>query len=77
MAVKKEVAQSIDENFVTVNLPRPQKHEQNFVFVSVNGKNFKVMKGVPVKVPRYVAEVLLNSDEAMDEADAFIDAILK
>jgi hypothetical protein len=72
MAAKK----NIDSNYVTVNLPRPQKHEDNFVFVSVNGKAYKVMKGQPVKVPREVAEVLRNADIAHDEADSYIEAIM-
>lgn len=66
----------IDENWVTVNLPKALKGQQNFQLVTVNGKSYKVLKGEAVKVPREVAEVLLNSDIAKDEADTFIEAIL-
>jgi hypothetical protein len=66
----------IDENWVTVHLPKALKGQQNFQLVTVNGKSYKVLKGEAVKVPREVAEVLLNSDIAKDEADTFIEAIL-
>ena len=31
------------------------------VFVAVNGKGYQIQRGVPVTVPDYVAEVLMNS----------------
>ena len=49
------------ENMVSIFLPRGRKNEENFVIVSVNGRRWKIMKGVQVQVPDYVAEVLENS----------------
>jgi len=76
MAAKKEVEQKANQNWVNVKLPKAEKNEPNFQFVSINGKNYKVKKGEVVLVPREVAEVLLHSDEANEEADSYIEAIL-
>lgn len=67
-AVKKE-----DAAMVEVCIPRGRKQEENFVIVSVNGRNWKIMKGVSVSVPDYVAEVLDNARAAADEARRFVD----
>mgnify|MGYP004724803743 CR=1 FL=1 len=47
----------------TVLLHRGRKNEENFQIVSVNGRSWKIMKGVEVQVPDYVAEVLENAQE--------------
>ena len=44
------------ENMVSIFLPRGRKNEENFVIVSVNGRSWKIMKGVQVQVPDYVAD---------------------
>ena len=49
------------EKMVTVMLPRGRKQEENFVIVSVNGRSWKIMRGVEVRVPECVAEVLENA----------------
>ena len=46
------------EKMVKILLPRGRKNEENFVIVSVNGRSWKIMRGVEVSVPEYVAEVL-------------------
>ena len=74
-AAKKEEVIVEKKKTVTKMLPKAGKNEPNFVFVSVNGKNYKVMRGVPVELPREVAEVLQNADDARDEADSFIEAV--
>ena len=56
------------EEMRKVYLPRGRKNEENFVIVSVNGRSYKIMKGVEVEVPAYVAEVLENS-RMMDDTD--------
>ena len=56
-----------------VMLPRGRKNEENFVIVSVNGRSFKIMKGVEVEVPDYVAEVLENNRRMADEARRYVD----
>ena len=61
------------EKMVKIMLPRGRKNEENFVIVSVNGHSFKIMKGVEVKVPAYVAEVLENGRMMADEARRFVE----
>lgn len=58
---------------VSVTIPRGRKQEENFVIVSVNGRSFKIMKGVQVEVPDYVAEVLVNSCMMAEEARRYVD----
>ena len=58
---------------VSVSIPRGRKQEENFVIVSVNGRSFKIMKGVQVEVPDYVAEVLVNSRMMAEEARRYVD----
>lgn len=59
---------------VTIHLPRAPRGEQNFQFVGVHGKAYKIMRGVDVEVPPEVAEVLECSRKAREEADAYLDA---
>ena len=61
------------EKMVTVTLPRGRKQEENFVIVSVNGRSWKIMKGVQVQVPGYVAEVLENAQMMAEEARRYVD----
>lgn len=74
MAAKEK---TVDTNGrVTITLPRPTtREEQNFRLVGLNGKFYKVMKGVPVSVPAAVAEVLFNAQEAENQALDFIQSI--
>lgn len=73
MAVKKAVEMPVASDKVTVNLPRPTRpDEPNFRLVGLNGKFYKVMKGVPVEVPRAVAEILENANDAENAALDFI-----
>ena len=58
---------------VSVTIPRGRKQEENFVIVSVNGRSFKIMKGVQVQVPDYVAEVLENSRMMAETARRYVD----
>ena len=57
---------------ISITLPRGRKEEENFLLVSVNGRSFKIMKGVEVSVPAYVAEVLENSRMMAETADSFV-----
>ena len=70
MAAKKKEK---DEGYVTVQLPRAGAHEQQVLFVSVNGKTWSVEKGKKVKVPFEVAEVIHNSEVATEKAISFIE----
>ena len=58
---------------VSVTIPRGRKQEENFVIVSVNGRSFKIMKGVQVEVPDYGAEVLVTSRMMAEEARRYVD----
>ena len=61
------------EKMVTVMLSRGRKQEENFVIVSVNGRSWKIMRGVEVQVPRCVAEVLENAEMMAEEARRYVD----
>jgi len=61
------------DKMTTVLLPRGRKNEENFVIVSVNGRSFKIMKGVEVEVPDYVAEVLENGRRMAEEARRYVE----
>ena len=61
------------EKMTTVLLPRGRKQEENFVIVSVNGRSWKIMKGVEVQVPDFVAEVLENAQMMADDARRYVD----
>ena len=69
MAKKQDAA----EQMVSVTIPRGRKQEENFVIVSVNGRSWKIMKGVQVQVPDYVAEVLENGRMMADTARRYVD----
>ena len=61
------------EKMVKILLPRGRKNEENFVIVSVNGRSFKIMKGVEVEVPDFVAEVLENAEMMAEMARRYMD----
>lgn len=63
------------EDMKKVFLPRGRKNEENFVIVSVNGRSYKIMKGVEVEVPACVAEVLENSHMMAEAARRYVDAV--
>lgn len=62
-----------EPKMIRVLLPRGRKQEENFVIVSVNGRSFKIMKGVEVEVPDYVAEVLEHARMMADTARSYMD----
>ena len=68
-----EKNQDMAEKMVSVTIPRGRKQEENFVIVSVNGRSWKIMKGVQVQVPDYVAEVLENARMMADTARRYVD----
>lgn len=61
------------EEMTTVLLPRGRKQEENFVIVSVNGRSWKIMRGVEVRVPACVAEVLVHGRMMAEEARRYVD----
>ena len=61
------------EKMVKILLPRGRKNEEHFVIVSVNGRSWKIMRGVEVSVPEYVAEVLENGRMMAETARRYVD----
>lgn len=61
------------EKMVKILLPRGRKNEENFVIVSVNGRSWKIMRGVEVSVPDYVAEELENGRMMAEAARRYVD----
>ena len=73
MALKKAAEAPVVSDKVTVSLPRPTRpDEPNFRLVGLNGKFYKVMRGVPVEVPVAVAEIIFNSEDAENAALDYI-----
>ena len=58
---------------VNILLPRGRKNEENFIIVSVNGRSWKIMKGVEVEVPDFVAEVLENAEMMAETARRYVE----
>lgn len=74
MATAKDTTKAVDNTGkVTIRLPKENRGEENFVIVSVNCKNYKIMRGVEVEVPVEVAEVLRHAEEAVEEANGYMD----
>lgn len=59
--IKKTAAVDPHKDLVEVELFKDNDQYKDDVFVAVNGHTFQIQRGVPVKVPRYVKEVLDNS----------------
>ncbi len=47
--------------YVTVTLPRATGKEEDFVFVGLNGKGYTIKRGMPVRVPRPVYDILAEA----------------
>ena len=67
------MAKKMNSLMVKILLPRGRKNEENFVIVSVNGRNYKIMKGVEVEVPEAVAQVLENADMMAQQARRYVE----
>lgn len=61
-------------DMVSVTLPRATGNEQNFEIVALNGKVWKIMRGVPVSVPRPVYDILSESLRMEDRLRDFNQA---
>lgn len=51
------------EKTVKIRLPLLKNEENQEVFVAVNGRRFKIKRGVPIEVPDYIEEALRHSEE--------------
>lgn len=69
--VKKTVYNPM-QDMVNVLLPRATGREENFVFVGLNGKGYKILRGQTVKVPRPVYDILMESERAEARQAGFI-----
>lgn len=65
------------KDMVRVFLPRASAKEENFVFVALNGKGYKVMRGTEVRVPRPVYDILRESTRMQERAEAYIRAAVE
>ena len=59
------------KDMVTVVLPRATGKEEDFIFVSLNGKGYTIKKGVPVRVPRPVYALLRESERQKERQAAY------
>lgn len=59
------------KDMVRVFLPRASAKEENYVFVALNGKGYKVMRGTEVRVPRPVYDILRESTRLQERADDY------
>lgn len=62
--MEKHTAYDPMKDMVSVLLPRATGREENFVFVGLNGKGYKILRGQTVQVPRPVYDVLTESERA-------------
>lgn len=60
-AVKEAEAKGDGTELVTIQLFKDSEKYKDDKFVAVNGKTWQIKRGVPVQVPRYVADVLEQS----------------
>ena len=59
-------------DYVSVTLPRATGKEEDFVFVGLNGKGYTIRRGVTVRVPRPVYEILAESRRQEQRREDFI-----
>lgn len=73
---QEEIQQTYDpmKDMVTLTLPRATGNEQNFVLAALNGKVWKIMKGVTVQVPRPVYDIFAESLRMEERLHAFNEA---
>lgn len=71
-AVKKEN----DGEMVSIRLFSDNGRYKGDLFVSVNGVNYQIKRGVTVQVPPEVAEVIQQSEEQDAQSAARMEAII-
>lgn len=57
-----------------IRLPKATNGEPNYSIASVNGRVFKIKRGIEVDVPAPIAEVIENSFDMQDKADEYIES---
>ena len=73
MAVKKQETEAAvqaapEKDTEVIRLYKDNQRYKTPVFVGVNGETYLVQRGVPVEVPKAVAEVLQHSEEMENAA---------
>ena len=63
-----EAVQAPEDGSVLIHLFKDNDRYKDPVFVQINGKAYLIQRGVDVRVPRAVAEVLENQAKAREEA---------
>lgn len=58
-------------DLVTVTLPRATGKEEDTVFVALNGKGYTIRRGVPVRVPRAIYNILAESRRQQERQAAY------
>ena len=61
---------------VLIYIPEDPDDKMNTLLVSVNGRVWKLMRGKTTKVPREVAEVIVNSQEATSNKNKRIQILV-
>ena len=77
MATRETTVTKDTEKMVKIRIPKSMDGSGKYQFVGVNGKSYKIEKGVEVEVPEMVAYVLELKYEGQEEADAYIERLSK
>jgi hypothetical protein len=71
------MANTNTEGYVSLFVPRGNAGDDPNVFISINGKNFLLPKGMTSKVPAYVKEEFERSQRAQEAFDRRSAALLE
>ena len=82
MAVKKQTeenqnTEAAEKGLVPIRLFSDGGRYKGDLFVSVNGVNYQIKRGVTVNVPPEVAEVIQHSQEQDDQSAARMEEIIQ
>lgn len=72
-ATKDTVVKDSWDKKVEIKIPKAANGEPNYMIASVNGRTFKLQRGIKVEVPEPIAEVIEHSFEAEEAADLYIE----
>lgn len=72
-----EKAMARQNEIVTIKLFKDNGKYKDDVFVEVNDKTFQIQRGVNVKVPRYVADILKQSEKQDQSTATWIQTLEK
>lgn len=70
------VEETPEQTTFQIRLPKLKgENAQQTEFYSVNGKNFLLKRGEYINVPRELYEVILNSQNAEEDADRYAESV--